>query len=134
MLEKNNRYQTWVDMRDTNMTSALEAAYQDGKTEIWQITKDGLYRIHFDFAKMKQFSYCASTMNFRYARHIRRTFVYSGQQFMNVGCDVPVSKHPYHYCASEDLHEAIDEARSLEGNSDNAGGLQVGEPYGKACS
>ena len=77
MMEKNAWYQTWVDMRDPTMTSALEAAYQHGKTEIWQITKDTKY---FDLDG-------TSTMKFHFARPIRRTFVYSGQEVMNAVCE-----------------------------------------------
>ena len=66
-------------MHDPTITPALEAAYQNGKTESWQITKDTKYKIHFDLVKMQQFSYCAITMKFHFARPIRRTFVYSCQ-------------------------------------------------------
>ena len=89
MMEKNDWYHTWVDMEDPSVTSAIEGAYQEGKTEIWQVTKDGKYHIHFDFVKMQQFSYFAGTLKFHHARPIRRVFVYSGLEVMNaVGHEV----------------------------------------------
>ena len=87
MMENNDWSKTWVDMNDLTITSALEDAYQNDKKESWQITKDTKYKIHFDLVKMQQFSYCAITMKFHFARPIRRTFVYSCQEVKNAVCD-----------------------------------------------